>query len=745
MKKVENLKINIDNKHGLFTGNVDEINGLPLDGKVIFDDKTEYMGEFYLGKFNGKGKLVTNNFTYSGQFKDGVYEGEGRLEEYIKGDKGVILSERISIGSFLNGKLFGNAVKKDFNNEIVICSFCNGFASGTGKIISKNSLYCGEILNNLRHGNGDFVYRKNIFETQDFLEEFKMFLSSSNKTAYDNILSLEEVKQPNCYKITNGKWINDKLIYGVLNYNDEIFYDGEFYLGKFAGKGKLQKKENGEDLFYDGQFVFNQFNGKGRLEKFVLDENNKKYKQIIAGDFLFGMPNGVAKEINIKNDCVEYFNGSFVDGIKDGKAEFKIFDKIDRELNFEELIKFLETEAKPTYIFIGKWKKDLKWGKGVETINGITKEVIYEKGSLLRELVREEEKQNLDLECGKYFGQILNGKPNGKGKLEYKNGDVYEGDFLDGARNGQGVFRCEDGTIYDGTFRNNEFSGRGIIYDRLGVSVSLYGEESIFKNGVPTGKIKLQPRVKYGNKYEETVNGIIEVKNGVIDGKCKVYFNASKELLEKYLPNLIDYAYITDNNLYQLSVDADFKNGEIIKGKVEGFQSYEGDFKNNKYDGYGDLSGKTDNNKFRYIGNFKAGEFNGKGEYWKYFKFTDTDKENLVESYEKNKDKREVWFKSIEGDFLNGKPYGKAKIRLHILDEKISEKLIYAEYIGEIQGFKRSGYGKCCYTTTNWNTIDNNDWYYEGEWKDNKRNGQGEYVRNGLSLKGLWKDDEFVG
>ena len=33
---------------------------------------------------------------------------------------------------------------------------------------------------------------------------------------------------------------------------------------------------------------------------------------------------------------------------------------------------------------------------------------------------------------GRYTGQVLHGKPNGKGKVVYKNGDVYEGEFLTG-------------------------------------------------------------------------------------------------------------------------------------------------------------------------------------------------------------------------------------------------------------------------------------------------------------------------
>ena len=39
--------------------------------------------------------------------------------------------------------------------------------------------------------------------------------------------------------------------------------------------------------------------------------------------------------------------------------------------------------------------------------------------------------QTITLSDGaRYTGQVLRGKPNGKGKAVYKNGDVYEGEFL---------------------------------------------------------------------------------------------------------------------------------------------------------------------------------------------------------------------------------------------------------------------------------------------------------------------------
>ena len=41
---------------------------------------------------------------------------------------------------------------------------------------------------------------------------------------------------------------------------------------------------------------------------------------------------------------------------------------------------------------------------------------------------------------GEYQGDMVMGKPNGKGKAVYKNGNLYEGEYVKGKRQGFGIF-----------------------------------------------------------------------------------------------------------------------------------------------------------------------------------------------------------------------------------------------------------------------------------------------------------------
>ena len=61
-----------------------------------------------------------------------------------------------------------------------------------------------------------------------------------------------------------------------------------------------------------------------------------------------------------------------------------------------------------------------------------------------------------------YFGQFLNNKPDGFGKLIDANGDKYIGQWKNGKKSGFGKLISSDGEIYIGEFLNNKKNGQGI-------------------------------------------------------------------------------------------------------------------------------------------------------------------------------------------------------------------------------------------------------------------------------------------
>lgn len=60
-----------------------------------------------------------------------------------------------------------------------------------------------------------------------------------------------------------------------------------------------------------------------------------------------------------------------------------------------------------------------------------------------------------------YTGYTLNGKRNGKGRVVWSDGEVYDGEWQDDKRNGKGKYTYASGAVYEGEFQNDIIHGRG--------------------------------------------------------------------------------------------------------------------------------------------------------------------------------------------------------------------------------------------------------------------------------------------
>ena len=68
-------------------------------------------------------------------------------------------------------------------------------------------------------------------------------------------------------------------------------------------------------------------------------------------------------------------------------------------------------------------------------------------------------RQELQYKDGKYIGQAINGKANGKGIWYGFNGDRYEGDWRNGEKDGKGIFYFPNGDRRVGDFSNGKEIG----------------------------------------------------------------------------------------------------------------------------------------------------------------------------------------------------------------------------------------------------------------------------------------------
>lgn len=217
-----------------------------------------------------------------------------------------------------------------------------------------------------------------------------------------------------------------------------------------------------------------------------------------------------------------------------------------------------------------------------------------------------------------YFGQIVNGTANGKGRLYDKNGQMifkgqyinnmkngegmeyvfdeelnqsileYEGDYVDDYRDGYGVVYWVNGdykgqVMYEGELYKGEMCGKGILYE---------GAERKYEGGFAHNQ-------RYGFGVDSYVGD--EGEKMVVTG---TYTNNMKNgYFEEYKDGEL---------IFQGNYANDVRDGEEGKEYYEnGNVKYEGDYKNGFFHGNG--TAYYEDGSIEYVGSFENGQFHGSG------------------------------------------------------------------------------------------------------------------------------------
>ena len=205
------------------------------------------------------------------------------------------------------------------------------------------------------------------------------------------------------------------------------------------------------------------------------------------------------------------------------------------------------------------------------------------------------------------------------------------------------------------------------------------------KNSVNNDKNQNNNNINNGNNNNNNINNLSETTTNPNCTQDKSLFSTPTERI--YIGKYIGGQ----------------KNGQgklLLPNESE----YEGNFKNNVFDGYGVFKSKS----YNYWGNFTEGKKNGKGKY-----------EDLI--------KETIY----EGDFIDDKKEGYG-------EEKKSDGTIYRGYFKN--GLK-DGKGTLILQKGN----SENDYIYEGDFKEDKICGIGRIKYNNKDYFGEWKNNEMSG
>ena len=337
----------------------------------------------------------------------------------------------------------------------------------------------------------------------------------------------------------------------------------------------------------------------------------------------------------------------------------------------------------------------------------------------LRKEVKIEKKQLFNWS---YEGEMVNGKKEGNGRLVFKNGNFYVGQFKNNKYNGKGIFYYRPNAIkYMGDFVDNYYEGNGIIFYENG---EFY--EGQFKKGLKQGRgceYYKDKNIKYkGEFFKNIYNGSGKYiyqngyyyegnwMNGRKHGKGTYYkYNNKPIYIGDYINNIEE-----GNGIYY------YDNGDYYKGQ----------FKNGQKNGKGIVYSKNDNIKLEgyflnniiegecklycgdgslYIGQIQNGEKNGKG-----IIFSKKSTINKIIIFEDDENQKSSDLKSQNNEYITNTITDIKKKYTNLLDEY---EIIY---YGEFKNDKKNGNGIIFYN--------NYQEMYEGEFKDDQPDGKGKYI-----------------
>ncbi|CCW60460.1 unnamed protein product [Phytomonas sp. EM1] len=217
-------------------------------------------------------------------------------------------------GEFCNGRMEGAGVISWADGYTVKGNFKHGAANGTGQLIWPNGdYYEGDLVNSIRQGIGKLTSHRGQAVYQGGWAHGKR-----------NGRGWQQFPDGNVY---DGEWLDDQRHgHGALIYSNGDCYEGDWVRDERHGSGEMAwRKGNTQYMeLYEGTWVQGLPSGEGRSTTIMyVDTTDVPIYNPITEEKEFVTPSNFV----IPLDCgTNVYEGSFVDGIREGKGTFYYAD-----------------------------------------------------------------------------------------------------------------------------------------------------------------------------------------------------------------------------------------------------------------------------------------------------------------------------------------------------------------------------------------------------------------------------------
>ena len=460
------------NKKKIFTGELDNDYNLNKKSniKIFYPNGYIYYGEHINNIPNGLGILYYDDGTsWSGNFKDGKFEGEGKFF-FINGcisqlitykDNNLISKKNTVIDDYnieSNKEFFEKLSNKDIKRKLLSLK-CYRESKSELKYITlnlpNNNIYHGQVdKNNKKCGKGCIIY--NNAKERYYIGYFENNEINGEGTIYN--VNWEIIYKGN---FKNGL----KFGFGTL-YHYRGTYSGEFFDDLPNGKGVFYYPNQ---TYYEGNFLKGLRHGKG----FLININDKTIKEYVycKNNIIEQKPTVSSNTfINAKNTSLNMIKNLYPELVK----SFMNFKETEDSI----FLKYNSYEDDNGCFYVGEVNNiGFKHGRGVLIYPNKKRRYIgYFKNNM-------KENQGAlfsDEETKEYVGNFNYDKINGEGTYYLKNGNKIKGSFNEiGEGNGEILFNNKE--KWAGNFYGLFMNGSGNYFDTNGnKNTKSYNMENTF-------------------------------------------------------------------------------------------------------------------------------------------------------------------------------------------------------------------------------------------------------------------------
>lgn len=387
----------------------------------------------------------------------------------------------------------------------------------------------------------------------------------------------------------SGTFRNGKMHgYGSFVSRSGTKYVGAWYNGKRQGKGEM-RFANGD--FYSGDFRDNRLEGHGKIKYAVGDS--------YIGSWKYNKANGSGKYYFKDGDI---YTGKFIAGKFHGKGTMQYANGSS---------------------YVGYWADNKKHGRGTYTdTNGRTKNGLWKYGKMTSgsskpiyqnpvnhtpiadrshsQNTREQRdytKPHPDRPASnsdanrrrnqaqavesrgvytfsdgtEYIGTLVNGLPNGLGKVRYNNGDRYDGEWKHYNRHGVGVLTYANGRQIRGQWANGKLIQKDYdSHQAIDTANERYGDVKVWAVIVGISEYTTMPTLKYTDDDAYRMYAFLKSPEGgaVPDDQIRILIDQGanrtsilktvRETFAKADPNDVVFFYYSGHGLSDSFVPVDF-------------------------------------------------------------------------------------------------------------------------------------------------------------------------------------------